>query len=78
MGGAASGHETDKMTIHSPSNAVFLAKGTNPDGGGATMCFYEHQSGAQIFSVGSITFTGSLAVDPICDQIGVNVFDALQ
>ena len=75
-GPGASGNETDKMTTDSPFNTVFLAKGANPDNGGATICYYEHLGGAKVFSTGSITFTGSLAIDPICHRITKNVFDA--
>lgn len=77
-GGGASGHETDKMTLNSPPNTIFLAKGTNPESGGATMCYYQHIAGGHVFSAGSITFTGSLTEDPICHQIAKNVFDNFQ
>src|SRR4029453_3849277 len=33
--GGASGHETDKISAHSPKNVHLLAEGTNPDKGGA-------------------------------------------
>jgi hypothetical protein len=75
-GAAASGHETDKMTRHSPIGTIFLAKGSNPNNGGATMCYYAHPFGGQVFSTGSITFTGSLSVDSTCHKIATNVFDA--
>ena len=67
----ASGHETDKMTIHSPTNIVLLAKGQNPskiglidfEKGGAEMTFYDHPAGGGVFAVGSITFNGALPID---------------
>ena len=74
-GAGASGLETDKMTTLSPSSTVFLAKGSNPEDGGASMIYYEHSSGSKIFSAGSITYTGSLSVDPVLEQITTNVFE---
>jgi hypothetical protein len=62
--GGASGHETDERTVHSPAGTVLLAKGTNPDGGGAEMVYYETASGGgAVFSAGSITFIAALLVD---------------
>ena len=73
--GGASGHETDKMTPHSPPNTVLLAKGTNPDDGGAEMVYYETASGGAVFSVGSITYPASLLVDPAISRVTANVID---
>jgi N,N-dimethylformamidase len=62
-GGGASGHETDKINQFSPNNLILLAKGTNEDGGGADMVYYDHPGGGGVFSTGSITFGGSLVID---------------
>jgi len=74
--GAASGHETDKITEYSPKNLVHLARGINPGGGGADMVYYDHEGGGGVFSAGSITFGGSLAVDPILSRMVQNVLDS--
>ncbi len=73
--GGASGHETDKMTPHSPPNSVLLAKGTNPDEGGAEIVYYETPTGGAVFSVGSITYPSSLLVDPHVSRITANVIN---
>ncbi len=82
--GAASGHETDQSTTDSPENLVILAKGINPDShkskvldgvGGAEMTYYDHPGGGGVFAVGSITYTGSLAVDSSVSRITKNVID---
>lgn len=75
-GGKASGHETDKMSNYSPSNCILLAKGLNPNGSGAEMVYYQNVSNnSKVFSVGSITYTGSLAVDTNISRITKNVLD---
>lgn len=71
--GGASGHETDKMSSHSPANTQLLAKGTNPDDGGGEMVYFETQTGGAVFSVGSICYTCSIAVDQGISQITGNV-----
>ena len=63
VSGGASGHETDKMTGESPPGTVLLAKGLNPDNGGAEMVIRETSSGGGVFSVGSIVWPASLLVD---------------
>lgn len=73
--GMASGWETDKITADSPSNITVLGVGTNPEGGGAYMIYYDKPNGSKVFSVGSITYTGSLSVDPVIHQITKNVLD---
>lgn len=73
--GAASGHETDKITNYSPDNLVHLAKGMNPNNGGADMIYYERSEGGGVFSAGSITFCGALPVDPVISQMLKNVLD---
>lgn len=72
-GGGASGHETDKRTVDTPEEFVMLAKGTNPDYGGADMMIRESPGRGMIFSVGSITYTGSLEVDDNVHKITMNV-----
>lgn len=71
--GGASGHETDKMSPHSPPNTILLAKGTNIDDGGAEMIYYETDSGGATFSVGSITWPASILVDKAVSRITANV-----
>lgn len=71
--GGASGHETDKMSASSPAGTVLLAKGLNPDDGGAEMVYYATKSGGAVFSVGSITWSLSLLVDPHVSRITSNV-----
>lgn len=73
--GGASGHETDKMDSFSPKNTILLAKGLNPDQGGAEMVYYDHPGGGGVFSVGSVTFGGSLVVDQHLSQIMQNVLN---
>ncbi len=69
----ASGWETDKIYPHSPKNTILLAKGTNSGVGGADMTIYREPEGGSVFSVGSITFGGSLLVDDNISQITKNV-----
>ena len=38
------------------------------------MTYFTHAGGGGVFSVGSITFGGSLAVDPVLTRILLNVF----
>jgi hypothetical protein len=73
--GGASGHETDKMSPSSPSNTVLLAKGTNPDEGGAEVVVHEPTGGGAVFSVGSITWIPALFPDPQVSQITRNVLE---
>jgi hypothetical protein len=74
--GGASGHETDKMTRKSPANIKVLAKGTNPDDGGAEMVYFETGQGA-VFSVGSITWVSSLFPDEHISRITRNALEGL-
>ncbi len=74
--GGASGHETDKMSRYSPPGTVLLAKGTNPDNGGAEMVHYDvERSGGAVFSVGSITYVSCLLVDAHISRITKNVIE---
>ena len=61
--GGASGHETDKMSPGSPPNTRLLARGLNPDDGGAHLVHFETPQGGGVFSVGSISWVSSLPVD---------------
>jgi hypothetical protein len=73
VAGGASGHETDKMTPSSPAGTVLLAKGLNPDDGGAEIVVRETPSGGAVFSVGSIVWPASLLVDDAISTITRNV-----
>jgi hypothetical protein len=71
--GGASGHETDKTSPSSPANVRILARGTNPDRGGAEIVHYDTPSGGQVFSVGSITWPASILVDDVVSTVTANV-----
>lgn len=71
--GGASGHETDKMMPDSPPNTHLLARGTNPDNGGADMVVFDTDSGGGVFSVGSITYVSSILVDDAVSRVTANV-----
>ncbi|MFG6495396.1 cell wall-binding repeat-containing protein [Fictibacillus sp. UD] len=71
--GGASGWETDQVDRYTPKNYVLLAKGTNTSGAGADMIYYDHPGGGGVFSTGSITFGGSLAVDSQLTKMVNNV-----
>ncbi len=72
--GGASGHETDKISpLSSPKNIKLLAKGMNPDDGGAHMVHFDTPSGGEVFSVGSITYPSSLPVDDHISRVTANV-----
>lgn len=71
--GGASGHETDKITPHSPSGVHLLAKGMNVDDGGAEMIVYDTDSGGGVFSASSINWNSSLLVDDHVSRITANV-----
>ncbi len=71
--GGASGHETDKVSPSSPQGVHHLAKGLNPNDGGAEMVIFDTPSGGKVFSVGSINYVASLPVDENVSQITDNV-----
>ena len=71
--GGASGHETDKISDSSPKNIRLLAKGLNPDNGGAEMTIFETPSHGSVFSVGSIAWPSSIPIDDNVSRITVNV-----
>jgi hypothetical protein len=72
-GDGASGHETDKISPSSPRGVRPLARGLNPDDGGAHMVCFETSGGGAVFSVGSITFPTALLCDEPCSKITANV-----
>jgi hypothetical protein len=71
--GGASGHETDKRSPSSPKNARLLARGLNPDDGGAEMVHFDVSGGGAVFSAGSICYPASLPVDDHVSKITANV-----
>ena len=73
--GGASGHETDKISAQSPENVELVARGTNPDKGGAEIVCFETPSGGEVFSVGSITWPASILVDESVSRITANFLD---
>jgi hypothetical protein len=72
-GDGASGHETDKISPSSPPDVRPLARGLNPDNGGAHIVCFETSGGGAVFSVGSITFPTALLCDAPCSRITANV-----
>jgi len=71
--GGASGHETDKISPHSPKNVKLLAKGLNPEEGGAHVVHFETPDGGGVFSVGSICWPACLLVDEQVSRVTANV-----
>ncbi|HEX2036877.1 MAG TPA: N,N-dimethylformamidase beta subunit family domain-containing protein [Chloroflexota bacterium] len=71
--GGASGHETDKIDPASPPGTQLLAKGLNPDNGGAEMAYYELPQGGAVFAAGSIIWPSSVLVDEHVSRITRNV-----
>jgi hypothetical protein len=71
--GGASGHETDKISPSSPTNVHKLAKGLNPDDGGADLVIFDTPNGGAVFSAGSINYVASLPVDDRVSQVTANV-----
>jgi hypothetical protein len=73
VSGGASGHETDKRSTSSPPDTVLLAKGTNPDNGGAEIVYHETPSRGAVFSTGSITWIPALFPDDHVSLVTRNV-----
>ncbi|MBI5739839.1 MAG: hypothetical protein HZA16_03875 [Nitrospirae bacterium] len=69
----ASGWETDKIFPGSPKNLTLLARGMNSGDGGAEVILFQEPGGGSVFSVGSITFGGSLLVDDTMSRMIKNV-----
>ncbi len=63
------------MSASSPKNAVRLAKGINPEEGGAEIVYHEPGNGGAVFSVGSITWPACVLVDEHVSRITRNVLD---
>jgi hypothetical protein len=72
-GPGASGHETDKISPSSPRDIVLLARGRNPEEGGAHLTFFQTSSGGAVFSAGSITYPAALLCDPTVSTVTANV-----
>ncbi len=71
--GGASGHETDKVSPSSPPGVHRIARGMNPDDGGADLSLYETPTGGAVFAAGSITWPASVVVDDAVSRITANV-----
>jgi hypothetical protein len=71
--GGASGHETDKVSASSPAQVRVIAKGLNPEEGGADMVCFDTPGGGAVFSVGSICYPSALLVDDHVSRITGNV-----
>jgi hypothetical protein len=74
-GDGASGHETDKLSPSSPANVTLLAKGLNPDDGGAHLVHFETPGGGAVFSAGSITYPTALHCDASVAAVTANVLN---
>jgi hypothetical protein len=72
-GDGASGHETDKISPSSPKNVQLLARGLNPDDGGAHLVYFDTPGGGAVFSAGSITYPTALLCDLPISIITLNV-----
>ena len=73
--GGASGHETDKRSGATPEETKLLARGTNPDGGGAELVYRTTDSGGAVFSTGSITYPLALFTDASIAQMTRTLLD---
>ncbi len=73
----ASGHETDKRSAASPAVATVLARGLNPDNGGAEIVCFDTPTGGAVFSAGSIAWPACLLVDEHVSRITRNVLERL-
>ncbi len=74
IGKRASGHETDKMSPHSPKNTILLAKGTNH--GGAHLTYLKTPQGGHGLSFGSVQFTTEID-NPIFSKMILNYIDKI-
>jgi hypothetical protein len=75
--GAASGWETEEVNkgFPSPPGTIVLAHGTNAQGP-ADMVYELTPAGGFVFAVGSVSFVGSLVVDPTLQRIIRNGLNA--
>jgi len=62
-----------KISPSSPKGLEPLARGLNPDSGGAQIVQFETASGGAVFSVGSITYPSALLCDSATSLITLNV-----
>ncbi|MCI0639705.1 MAG: carboxypeptidase regulatory-like domain-containing protein [Gemmataceae bacterium] len=76
-GHGASGHETDKMSPSTPKDAQLLARGLNPDNGGAHLAYFETPTGGAVFSAGSITYPSALLCDELTSMITRNALERM-
>jgi N,N-dimethylformamidase len=74
-GDGGSGHETDKVSASSPPGVELLARGQNPDEGGAHLVYFEMPGGGAVFSAGSITYPTALLCDLPTSTITANVIE---
>jgi hypothetical protein len=76
---AGYGIEIDATTPDSPPNTHILAMIPDLFGPGATahMTYYEHASGAKVFSAGVLDFGGSIAFSPTARRLVENVWRRL-
>jgi hypothetical protein len=74
-GDGASGHETDKISPSSPRNIILLARGLNPENGGAHLTYFETPSGGAVFSTGSITYPTGLLCDATTSMMTATVLE---
>ena len=63
------------MTVSSPAGCELLAKGLNPDDGGAEIVYHRTDSGGEVFAVGSISYPSALPVDDAISRITANVLN---
>jgi hypothetical protein len=75
--GKASGHETDEIS-KAGASVLLLARGENPEGGGADMTLYQHKGGGWIFSAGSLSFVPALLVDTQLGKMVLNVLEKMK
>jgi hypothetical protein len=75
-GRGLSGDEMDKRTIGTPSNAVLLAKGNNPNNGGGEIILIERNEVA-ILSCGSIACGSGLGLDSVFTKMIGNFMERL-
>lgn len=68
---SASGMETDKVMPESPGGMTVLARGRNPDNGGADFVWFQHRAGGWVLNAGSIT-VGLHMADPVLDRVVAN------
>jgi hypothetical protein len=68
--GAAGGWEVDETTSDSPADTLVLATAQS---GSCDLVAYETDAGGMVFSVGSLSFAGSLAIDNDLQTVVSNV-----